>query len=149
MKKLLLTAVSITLLLACNNNAKESAKEAVKEVAPIAKNSAWAMGHLTGKVKTIEESHYTPNSEGNISVMDSCCTEVDVHNEKGFVVISYERDSKGMVTEETIIISLDRRLYLLPCIFIPGSVPSRLSSLLKRLSLSSRNTGTRLVSSIA
>lgn len=107
MRNLFLILVSITLMLACKDSAKESATVAVEEVAPIAANSDWATNHLKGMVKTIEESHYTPDSDGNISEMDSCCTEIEVHNDKGFVVKYYEKDSKGSVTEETIIERID------------------------------------------
>ena len=103
MRNLFLLLVSITLVLACKDSAKEAVAVADEEIAPIAANSDWAINHLKGKVKSIEESHYTPDSLGSISAMDSCCTEVEVHNENGFVVKYYETDSDGTVTEETVI----------------------------------------------
>ena len=94
MQKLLLAFVTVALLFACN--------ESPKEPVAVAKNSSWATSHLKGMVKTMEETSYKPDSTGKIGEMDSCCIEINVYNDKGYVETNTEKDSKGTTTEETV-----------------------------------------------
>jgi hypothetical protein len=98
MQKLLLIFLATSLMVACKNNSNETTE--TKEAA-VAADSGWATQHLKGMVKTIEESDYTPNDEGVIGEMDSCCVEVSEFNDKGYLIKYSEKDSQGNMDFET------------------------------------------------
>lgn len=78
---------------ACGQNS--TVEENVKEAEPIAKNSDWMTRHLKGKVKTIEQTSFTPDSTGQISEMDSCCIKLTSFDANGFVEMFSEKDADG------------------------------------------------------
>lgn len=88
--------ITSALLFGCNESVKET------ETVTIAKNSDWATSHLKGMVQTLEETVYTPDSTGAIGEMDSCCIEVKVFNDKGYVIEISEKDNMGTLTSETL-----------------------------------------------
>jgi hypothetical protein len=98
MKKLLLVLATGTLLFSCNNNKKE---------AEAAKNSDWVAQNLKGKVQSMEESSYTPDSTGKIGAMDSCCINAQLFDEKGYMTDQKNKDSKGTVKDETVLSRYD------------------------------------------
>ena len=93
MKKLPLILFATLLLFACS--------EAPEETVTIAENSGWATSHLKGMVQSFEETHYTPDSTGQIGAMDSCCIEVNVFDDMGYLASYSERDREGTVTRKT------------------------------------------------
>lgn len=98
MRKLLLTLIMGYLLVSCSTKNKETES---------AKNSDWTTQNLKGKVQSLEESSYTPDSAGKIDAMDSCCTYVQQFDEKGYNTSSSTKDSKGTVKDETTISHYD------------------------------------------
>ncbi len=91
MKKLFLAIATTAFLFACNSGEKE---------AVVAKNSDWYSQNLKGMVQTMEQSSYTPDSTGKIGEMDSCCIDLDEFDEKGYMLKSVSKDSKGTITWE-------------------------------------------------
>ncbi len=98
MKKLFLALITGSLLVSCNNDKKEN---------EVAKNSDWTTQNLKGRVQTLQETSYTPDSTGKIGAMDSCCIKLDKYDEKGYNNSSTQKDSKGTVKEETAITRYD------------------------------------------
>ncbi len=93
MKKLLLLLIGGTIMFSCNNATKE---------AVVAKNSDWTAQNLKGMVQTMETTNYTPDSTGKIDAMDSCCITVDEFDKNGYTIAVTKKDSKGTVTENTV-----------------------------------------------
>ncbi len=92
MKHVLLTLFSGVILFSCSNDKKES---------EVAKNSDWTNQHLKGSVKSQEETSYTPDSTGKTGEMDSCCVITQQFDEKGYMVSTTNKDSKGTLKNET------------------------------------------------
>lgn len=67
----------------------------------VAKNSDWTNQNLKGMVKSIEQTTYTPDSTGKTGEMDSCCINTDQFDEKGYLISSAKKDSKGNESETT------------------------------------------------
>lgn len=65
--------------------------------------SDWENDHLHGKVKSIEETPYTADKDGNIGEMDSCCVSMEMYNEHGFMTKETEKNSAGETTETGVI----------------------------------------------
>ncbi len=65
-----------SVLLSCNN--------ADKKATEVAKNSDWNGQNLKGRVQTMEETTYTPDSTGKIGAMDSCCINIQQFDDKGY-----------------------------------------------------------------
>lgn len=82
-----------SVLLSCNN--------ADKKATEVAKNSDWNGQNLKGRVQTMEETTYTPDSTGKIGAMDSCCINIQQFDDKGYNTGSQSKDSKGTVKEES------------------------------------------------
>jgi hypothetical protein len=98
MKNVLLALASGAFLFSCNSN---------KEEGTASKNSDWTAQHLKGKVQTMEETTYTPDSTGKIGAMDSCCVNLQEFDEKGYNNKTTSKDSKGTVKEMTTITRYD------------------------------------------
>ena len=92
MKHVLLALFTGVILFSCSSDKKET---------EAAKNSDWTNQHLKGKVKSIEETSYTPDSTGKIDAMDSCCIDMQQFDDKGYMQSTQSKDSKGTVKNET------------------------------------------------
>jgi hypothetical protein len=96
MKKLLIILFLPLLIIQCKNSEKSS--DNTTEDAAMERNN-WANAHLNGKVKSIEETPYTPDESGKISEMDSCCVELKEYSDKGFIMKYTEKNKEGTVTQ--------------------------------------------------
>ena len=104
MKQNLLFVLIAGMLFSCTNNTKKTVEtERETEEMVVAKNSGWATQNLIGMVQSIEETEYTPDAEGNIGDMDSCCVGTDYFNYEGYVVKYIEKDLEGTIGLESII----------------------------------------------
>lgn len=105
MKKLGLLFAIPFLVYACNNGEKENTEnsenseteettETVEMVSSDLENE-----NMLGQVKSFEETPYTPDEEGNIGAMDSCCIAIEEYDENGFMTTYSEKTSAGEPTE--------------------------------------------------
>jgi hypothetical protein len=103
MKKLLLIFLWPLLVFSCTNSETDSAETPETSETAEMERSDWANDHLQGKVRTIEASTYTPEENGEISAMDSCCVEIDEFNDQGFIVTNKEMDAEGNMMRVTVV----------------------------------------------
>jgi len=99
MKNLFLILFSGTIMLSCNDGAKET---------EVAKNSDWTAQNIKGMVQTMESTDYTPDSTGKTGAMDSCCITVDEYDKNGYISATTKKDSKGTITEHTTMVHYDK-----------------------------------------
>lgn len=95
MKKLLIITAGL-FVLACNNSKDKEADKKVSFSDLVADN-------LKGNISSIEETPYKTDSSGKIGEMDSCCISVSDYDENGNNSKTISKDSKGTVTNESVI----------------------------------------------
>jgi hypothetical protein len=102
MKKLGLLIAIPFLVYSCNNaekeNTEKSETEETTETVEMVRSDL-QNEHMFGEVSSYEQTPYTPDEEGNIGAMDSCCIEMEEYDENGFAVKYMEKNSAGEVTE--------------------------------------------------
>jgi hypothetical protein len=99
MKKPLFILFLPLFLFSCKNgeNSSDQASEAIEM-----ERNNWANQHLNGMVKSIEETPYTPNENGDISEMDSCCVKITEFSDNGFIMKVTNKNKEGVVTEVSV-----------------------------------------------
>lgn len=95
MKKILIIMVGL-FVLSCNN-AKD--KDAAKTVT----FSDLVADNLKGNISSIEETPYKTDSSGKVGEMDSCCISVTEYDENGNSAKSVSKDSKGTISNESVL----------------------------------------------
>jgi hypothetical protein len=100
MKKLLIIFFLPIMVISCKNSDKTS-NESSETVEMERTNLANA--HLNGKVKAIEETPYTPDEDGNIGEIDSCCIKIREYNDKGFRTKNIEKNKAGNITAVNVV----------------------------------------------
>ena len=98
--KSFITLIAVGLLFSCGQSPKQAEETPKEDV--VAANSDWATANLLGKVKSYEEMNYTADSLGTIGEMDSCCAEIKVFDDKGYVGSYSEKNNEGIVVYESI-----------------------------------------------
>lgn len=95
MKKLIFIFFLPLLLFSCNDN--KNASNETSETIEL-ERSNWANEHLNGKVKTIGETPFTTDENGNIGEMDSCCVKITEFSDKGYIMKVTNKNDEGTVT---------------------------------------------------
>lgn len=98
MKKIVWTLCAGFFLIACKDKKQET--EGPKNTDLISQN-------LKGSVESLEETPYKTDSTGKIGDMDTCCTNIQEFDEKGYNPKYYNKDSKGNNKEEGTYIRYD------------------------------------------
>ena len=91
MKKIFLVLATGLFALACNNN---------KQTAETPKNADLMQQNLKGKIQHIEAAPYKVDSTGKIGELDTCCTEIQDFDEKGYSTKYFTKDNKGTLKDE-------------------------------------------------
>lgn len=58
--------------------------------------------HLNSMIKTIQETPFTADEDGNISEMDSCCMKMMQFDKNGYLTNITEKNSEGAVTAKNV-----------------------------------------------
>ncbi len=64
------------------------------------KNTDLIQSNLKGPVEQTTETPYKVDSTGNIGAMDSCCAEISLFNDSGYVTTYTRKDSKGDIKNQ-------------------------------------------------
>jgi hypothetical protein len=91
MKKIFIVLATGLFAVACNNN---------NQTADIPKNADLLLDNLKGKIQHREDAPYKVDSTGKIEELDTCCTEIQDYDEKGYLTKYFTRDNKGTVKDE-------------------------------------------------
>lgn len=101
MKKLTAVLALAVLAYSCGSGEQkaEKADDASAETAEVEMiKSDLAKDNMMGAVKSFEQTLYTPDEEGNISEMDSCCMKMEEYDKNGYMKKMTEKTSAGEIS---------------------------------------------------
>jgi hypothetical protein len=100
MKKLIILFVLPVLLYSCGSGepkAEETTATTEEETVQMVRSDL-SNDHMNGPIQSFTETPYTPDEQGNISEMDSCCIIVEEFDDNGFMTTSTWKNMAGEVT---------------------------------------------------